>query len=84
MAGQAVLDPKPSIKPKFRRGDTPPARAPMHIYVTPTVPNFSVREDDAPPRPKFTRGDRLPPQPQPGLVKAQTPSRLSLRRLDHD
>jgi hypothetical protein len=64
VADQAVLDPKPSVKPKFRRGNLPPSQPPLltpgpatkRLTVVPTTPDFGIRED-APPRPRFVRGD---------------------------
>jgi hypothetical protein len=74
MADPAVLDAKPSVKPKFTRGALPPLeRGTKRLHVTPTVADFTVREEETPPpaRPnRFTRGDRLPAQPPSGLVRA--------------
>jgi hypothetical protein len=63
-----------SAKPKFTRGNQPPpARGTLRLSVVRTDPDFSVREDETtpppPPRPRYQRGDRLPPPPT-GLVKA--------------
>jgi hypothetical protein len=57
-------------KPKFTRGEPVPQLATMRLSVTRVVSDFSIREDDPPPaRPRYQRGDRLPPQPSSGLVK---------------
>jgi len=71
MADQAVLEGKPSVKPKFTRGAPLPERGTLRLHVERTTPNFSNGEETPPAKPRFVRGDRLPKPPPSGLVKAE-------------